>query len=92
MDFDVGTGDEATESELPALKHLVAMGYEYKTQSELNKTRRDFREVLLYDRLEKAIRRLNPKLDEDGIHDALGASRRGLLPPQPGYCRDQRKG
>ena len=48
MDFDVGTGDEATESELPALKQLVAMGYEYKTQSELNKTRRDFREALLY--------------------------------------------
>ena len=72
MDFEVGTGDEATESELPAIKQLVAMGYEYKTQSELNKTRRDFREVLLYDRLEEAIRRLNPELDEDGIRDALG--------------------
>ena len=72
MDFEVGTGDEATESERPAIKQLVAMGYEYKTQSELNKTRRDFREVLLYDRLEEAIRRLNPELDEDGIRDALG--------------------
>ena len=80
MDFDVGTGDEAVESELPALKHLVAMGYEYKTQSELNKTRRDFREVLLYDRLEKAIRRLNPELDEDGIHDALGQIGEGSYP------------
>ena len=72
MDFDVGAGDEATESELPALKQLVAMGYEYKTKTDLNKTRRDYREVLLYDRLEKAIRRLNPELDEDGIRDALG--------------------
>ena len=72
MDFDVGTGDEATESELPALKQLVAMGYEYKTQAEINKIRRDFREVLLYDRLKEAIRRINPELDENGIHDALG--------------------
>ena len=72
MDFDVGTGDEAEESELPALRQLVAMGYEYKTRAELNRARRDFREVLLYGRLERAIRRLNPELDEDGIHDALG--------------------
>ncbi len=71
MHFDVGRGDEATESELPALKQLVAMGYEYKTQAELNKTRRDFREVLLYDRLERAIRRLNPDIDDDGINDAI---------------------
>ena len=72
MDFDARAGDEATESELPALKQLVAMGYEYKTQADLNKTRRDYREALLYDRLEKAIRRCNPELDEDGIRDALG--------------------
>ncbi len=28
------------------------MGYEYKNQSELNNERKDYREVLLYDRLE----------------------------------------
>jgi type I restriction enzyme S subunit len=33
--------------------------------------RRDYREVLLYDRLEAAIRRINPELDEDGVYDAL---------------------
>ena len=37
MNFDVGIGKEASESELPALEQLVAMGYEYKTQAELNK-------------------------------------------------------
>ena len=63
MNFDVGTGDGAVEPELPALKHLAAMGYEYKTQSELNMTRRDFREVLLYDRLEKA-----PMVTSDSCH------------------------
>jgi type I restriction enzyme, R subunit len=71
MSFDVGKGPEAIESELPALEQLVAMGYQYITQAELNKTRTDYRDVLLYDRLEQAIRRLNPEFDDDGIHDAV---------------------
>jgi type I site-specific restriction-modification system R (restriction) subunit len=29
-------------------------------------------QVLLYKPVEESIRRLNPDLDEDGIHDALG--------------------
>lgn len=71
MNFKVGEGDEVTESELPALEQLVAMGYQYKSQTDLNKERRDYRQVLLYKRIEEAIRRLNPELDEDGIHDAI---------------------
>jgi len=71
MSFDVGQGDEVELSELPALEQLVTMGYEYKSQSKLNKKRKDYCQVLLYDRLEGSIRRLNPDLDEDGIHDAL---------------------
>ena len=63
--------DEWTNSELPALEQLYAMGYEYKSQAELNKPRRDYREVLLYDRLEAAIRKHNPMIDEDGVYDAL---------------------
>ena len=47
------------------------MGYEYKSRNKSNKTRREYREVLLYDRLEVAIRRINPELDEDGVYDAL---------------------
>ena len=71
MSFDVGKGKEASESELPALEQLVNMGYEYKTQAELNRTRKKYSEILLYDRLEEALKRLNPEIDEDGIQDAL---------------------
>jgi type I site-specific restriction-modification system R (restriction) subunit len=63
--------DEYDESEEPAIHQLRAMGYDYLGQIELNKERRDFREVLLYDRLEAAIRRINPELDEDGVYEAL---------------------
>jgi type I restriction enzyme R subunit len=63
--------EEYRESERPAILQLQSMGYEYKRQDELNKARRDLREVLLYDRLEAAIRKINPQLDEDGIYDAL---------------------
>jgi len=72
LNFKIGEGDEVTESELPALEQLVAMGYEYKSQTDLNKERKDYRQVLLYKRIEEAIRRLNPELDDDGIHDAMG--------------------
>ncbi|WP_100182686.1 type I restriction endonuclease subunit R [Candidatus Nitrosotenuis aquarius] len=78
--FVVGDGDEAQESELPALELLHNLGYEYKSQLELNKTRSDYRQVLLYDRLEQAIRRLNPKFDEDGIQDALAQIREDSYP------------
>ena len=71
MSFDVGKGKEASESELPALEQLVNMGYEYKTQAELNRTRKKYSEILLYDRLEEALKRLNPEIDEEGIQDAL---------------------
>ena len=71
MSFDVGKGKEASESELPALEQLVAMGYQYKTQAELNKSRQKTTQVILYDRLEEALRRLNPEIDDDGIRDAL---------------------
>ena len=55
------------------------MGYEYKSQEELNKERKDYREVLLYDRLEEAIRKLNPELDEDGVYDALAQINEALF-------------
>lgn len=81
MNFDVGEGTEAQESELPALEQLVAMGYQYKTQAELNKTRRKYNEVILYDKLEEAIRRLNPEIDEDGIRDAISQLEEDRYPP-----------
>ena len=80
MNFKVGEGDEVTESELPALEQLVAMGYQYKSQPDLNKERTDYRQVLLYKRIEQAIRHLNPDLDEDGIHDAIGQIHEDYFP------------
>ena len=80
MDFDVGTGKEVRESELPALEQLVAMGYEYKSQRELNRTREKLSEVLLYDRLEAGIRRLNPQLDDSGVRDAVRQICEGAYP------------
>lgn len=71
MNFVVDDGIEARESELPALKQLVAMDYEYKAPSELCRERHDLRDVLLYGRLEDAIRKHNPELDDDGVRDAL---------------------
>ena len=56
------------------------MGYEYKSQSELNKERRDYREVLLYDRLEAAIRKHNPEVDEDGVYEALSEINENKFP------------
>jgi len=66
-----GNGPEWDESEKPAIEQLVQMGFEYKNQRELNKTRESYNEPLLLDRLEKAILRLNPWIDEDGVADAI---------------------
>jgi len=72
--------EEFLESEKPALEQLIAMGYEYKNQSELNRERKDYRQVLLYNRLEKAIRTLNPELDEDGVYDAVDQIKEDYFP------------
>lgn len=72
--------EEWLKSELPALEQLYAMGYEYKSQNELNKERRDYREVLLYYRLEAAIRKHNPELDEDGVYEALSEINESIFP------------
>ncbi|HEX5185982.1 MAG TPA: HsdR family type I site-specific deoxyribonuclease [Nitrososphaeraceae archaeon] len=63
--------EEYKESEKPAIDQLIAMGYQYKSQRELNVERKDYRQILLYNRLEHAIRKLNPEVDEDGVYDAL---------------------
>ena len=56
--------EEFLESEKPALEQLIAIGYEYRSQQDLNLERKDYRQVLLYDKLEKAIRKLNPEIDD----------------------------
>ncbi len=72
--------EEFIESEKPALEQLQVMGYEYKTQQELNIERKDYRQILLYDRLEKTIRKLNPEIDEDGVYDALDQIKEDYYP------------
>jgi len=66
-----GNGPEWEESEKPALEQLILMGYEYKSQKELNLVRESYSDPLLLNRLEHAIRRLNPLIEEEGIHDAI---------------------
>lgn len=66
-----GNGPEWDESEKPAIEQFVQMGYEYKSQRELNLTRESYNEPLLLDRLEKSIQKLNPWIDEEGISDAI---------------------
>src|SRR5439155_10438934 len=77
--------DEWLQSELPALEQPTAIGYEYKSRDELNKARRDYREVLLYDRLEAAIRKHNPMIDEEGVYEALRQISESYFP----YTLDQ---
>lgn len=66
-----GHGPEWEHSEKPALEQLIQLGYEYKTRAELEKTRESELEPLLIDRLEQAILRLNPWIDEFGIDDTI---------------------
>lgn len=82
MSSIVGTieKEEYLKSEQPAIQQLQAMGYQYKSQAELNKERNDYREVLLYDRLEAAIRKHNPELDEDGVYEAISEINESKFP------------
>ena len=66
-----GHGPEWEESEKPAIEQLIQMGYEYKSQRELNSTRESYNDPLLVDRFEKSILKLNPWIDEEGIADIL---------------------
>ena len=75
MTFVVGKGAEIEQSELPALEQLASMGYQYISKNDLNKERKKTTEVLLYDRLQQAIQRINPELDSDGVADALSQIR-----------------
>src|SRR2546428_4296334 len=60
MKFEVETEKpEGKYSELPALEQLVQMGYEYKSQTQINNERTKFHEALLYGRLEKKIEEIN---------------------------------
>jgi type I restriction enzyme R subunit len=60
-------------SERPAAELLQALGYTYVAPEALAAERSSPREVVLVDRLAKALRRLNPWLSEDNVSKAVRA-------------------
>ena len=66
-----GSGPEWEQSEKPALEQLIHLGFEYRTREELDKTRESYLEPLLINRLEQAISKINPWIDDDGINDVI---------------------
>jgi len=69
--YAVADGEEARESELPALRQLEAMGYAYVSPRDINAERESTREVVLRRRLAEAIGRLNPGLSRDEVGEAI---------------------
>lgn len=58
-------------SEKPAIEQLKKMGYEYKTQAELLKERTSRYDVLLPQRIEKSLKKLNPWLFDEDIQEVI---------------------
>lgn len=70
MIFEI-SGSEYAESEKPAIEQLIKLGYSYKSQKELNNTRKSFNDPLLLDKLEESILKLNPWIDEEGVDEVI---------------------
>jgi len=72
MKFKIDDTPEGKQVELPALRLIHALGYDYIPNYELNmpEERPDHRQVILYPRLKKAIKRLNG-FDDDGVEQAI---------------------
>ena len=65
MSFKIDEGEEGQKTELPALKLIKKIGYDYKPNFEINHERTDHRQALLYGRLRKMLKELNK--DSDGV-------------------------
>lgn len=61
---------EYTYSELPAIELFQALGYQYYNANKEDE-RNSIHEVLLKDRLEQALKRLNPWLDANNLNKAM---------------------
>ncbi|WMX16335.1 type I restriction endonuclease subunit R [Aureispira sp. CCB-E] len=57
-------------SELPAIELFQALGYQYYNASKTDE-RKSIHEVLLKDRLEQALKRLNPWMDANNLNKAM---------------------
>ena len=65
--------NEANLSEHPAIRQLVALGYTFIAAETLEAERESLKEVVLTERLAKALRKLNPWLSDDNVHKAVRA-------------------
>jgi len=76
---DVPDNEEGRGSELPALRQLESMGYEYKPARRMNSDgeRESTRDVILHRRLSCALERLNPELSKDEVNAAMEQLREG---------------
>lgn len=67
--------NEYTLTEQPTIDWFKELGYEYKFGPDISTggvlVERDFKDVILEDRLKSALRRLNPNLPEKGIEEAV---------------------
>ncbi len=68
-----GAWNEAGQSETPAVELLEKLGYTYVSLETLDAERDSLRDVVLVDRLETALRRLNPWLSDDNLQKAVRA-------------------
>jgi type I restriction enzyme, R subunit len=66
-----GHGPEWEYSEKPAKEQLIKLGYEYKSNQQLNLERDAYNQGLLLQRLKKAIKKINPWIDEEGVQNTL---------------------
>lgn len=65
--------NEETQSEIPAVELLQAMGWSFVPASDLEADREGPKEAILVRRLEAALIRLNPWLSEDNLRKAVRA-------------------
>ncbi|MEM3609485.1 MAG: type I restriction endonuclease subunit R [Candidatus Anstonellales archaeon] len=68
--------NENTLTSQPVIEWLKEMGYDYEfgpdlAPGQITAERKDFREVILVDRLKRSIRRLNPELPDFAIDEAI---------------------
>lgn len=65
--------NEDALSESPAVAHLTRLGYTFVPRDTLDRERDSFRDVILTDRLARALRRLNPWLSDENLTRAVRA-------------------
>lgn len=68
-----GAWNEAGQSEDPTVELLKQLGYAYAPPEILEDERESLRQVVLVDRLESVLKRLNPWINDDNLHKSVRA-------------------